>query len=250
MRFKQLSLAAYSFLSMIAFNNAHATLTSYTGVDGVGLVYSSIADVTWTQDANLFGTLTADNPNLINTIISNIGSIYSPVNNTNHTLTSVDFGSTVGGNGYLTWFGAQAFIQYLNNINYGGSNQWMLPSAGSNPQSGYNINNTAFEKLFYNELGGARSYNIPNTDTFTNERTYAYWLDTEDTSNTDYAWLFFTNRGYQGNYLNNFKGFAWAISPGQISTVVPVPLPSAAWFMGSGLLGLAGMKRRRLRQTR
>ncbi len=56
MTVKQTALAVGVFLSVAAFNS-NASLTSYTGDGGVGLVFSSISNVTWTQDANLFQTL-------------------------------------------------------------------------------------------------------------------------------------------------------------------------------------------------
>jgi hypothetical protein len=45
------------------------------------------------------------------------------------------------------------------------------------------------------------------------------------------------------SYGNKGKqGYAWAVSPGQVAAVVPVP--GAVWLMGSGLLGLLASKRR------
>lgn len=218
-------------------------LTPYSSA-GQSLVYSSVSDITWTGDANLLGTLEADNPNLIDTIISTIGSINdtpnyfdTPFYSGHHLLSTADFGA----NGLVNWFGAQAYVSYLNTINYAGSNQWALPSAGASPQRGYNQTGTQFGQLFYDELGGTAYNNIPNTANFTNEQAYAYWPGTEYAFNSGVAWLFLTYGGYQDYDFKDIQLYAWAVSPGQVSAV---PVPGAVWLFGTGLLGLLGLKRR------
>lgn len=224
--------------------NAEATLTPYTSA-GQSLVYSSVSNVTWTQDANLLGTMEASNPNLINTIISTIGSISdtanyfdTPSDSGYHTLSTNDFGN----HGLVTWFGAQAFVSYLNTINYGGSHQWALPSVGANQQSGYNQASGQFSQLFYNELYGSAFSTIPDTDNFTNEQIYSYWLGTESASDSYYAWSFDTYYGYQDAGWDKLWQFSvWAVCPGLVSAV---PVPGTVWLFGTGLVGLLGLKRR------
>lgn len=245
MRFNPPLLAAGLLLGLTTLN-AEAALTPYTS-GGQSLVYSSISDVTWTGDANLLGTLEASNPNLVSTIINTIVSISDTPNyydtptgsySGTHTLTTNDFRD----NGLVSWFGAQAYVRYLNTINYAGSNQWALPTAGANPQFGYNQTGGQFGQLFYNELGGAARGAIPNTANFTNEQAYAYWLGTEYAPSPNGAWDFYTDRGFQ-YYIayKNYPLYAWAVSPGQVSAV---PVPGAVWLFGTGLLGLIGLKRR------
>lgn len=48
--------------------------------------------------------------------------------------------------GYVSWWGAVAFINYLNSIDYGGSNQWMLPTSNDAAD-----NSSQFGQLFYDE---------------------------------------------------------------------------------------------------
>jgi hypothetical protein len=207
------------------------------------VVYSSISNVTWTGDANLLGTLEASNPNLINTIISTIGSITdtpnlydTPANSGSYTLSAADFGA----NGLVSWFGAQAYTKYLNTINYAGSNQWALSSAGVNPQTGVNLS-SPLGQLFYNELGGVAGSAIPNTSNFTNEQASAYWSGTEYAPIPNLARYFSTSNGSQYTTYKNVQLYAWAASPGQVSAV---PVPGAIWLFGTGLLGLLGLKRR------
>lgn len=242
------SLLAFGLLMCAAFK-ANANLTSYIGTGGVGLVYSSVSNITWTQDANLLGTMETSNPNLVSTIISTIGSINdtpnefdTPKNSGYHTLSTTDFNL----NGKVSWFGAQAFVAYLNTINYAGSQQWTLPTAGAFPLVGWNETGTQFTQLFYNELGGNENINIPNTSNFTNEQNDAYWLSTEggwrdDMSSPNMGWSFSTETGYQFNDNKNIQFHAWAIHPGKVAAV---PLPAAIWLMGSTLLGMITLKRR------
>lgn len=138
MRFKSPLLAAGLLLSLIT-HNAIAGLTAYTAAGNQRVVYDNVTDITWTGDANLYGTMHANNPDLVNTIIDTIGSISdtanhfdTPANSGAHTLTSADFDVNL-----LSWYGAQAFVKYLNSINYVGSQLWALPTVGANPQLGF-----------------------------------------------------------------------------------------------------------------
>lgn len=229
--------------------NAHANLTSYTGTDGAGLVYSSVSNVTWTQDANLLGSMEAnpvafgyfDKSDLINAIIlaNSVNGIHGLIADTANSLdnagsglyhlTAADFGS----DGMVNWWGAQAFVGFLNSIDYGGSKQWRLPTAngvyGINGSTGNELG-----QLYYEELKGTFAQRIPDTATFNNEQAYAYWTGTEYLQSLNRAWVFNTIAGLQ--FYTNKDGpvYAWAVSssPEHVSAV---PLPSVAWFFLSGL---------------
>lgn len=237
------TLTGLGLLLGVAAFNAHASLTSYVGAGNVDLVYSSVSDVTWTQDANLFMTLYDADYTLVDKIISGI-----PNGNEPFGLTYNDPGwgmRTVGqgdftSNGLLTWWGAKAFIRYLNIINYGDSNQWRLPT--SNAILGYNKTaGNELGQLFYSELGGATGRAIPNTPTFDNEQAYPYLSGTEYAPNLLLAWGLDTYDGNQTVYGKNDYFFVWAVSSGQVAAV---PMPSAVWLFGMGLMGLLGLKRR------
>jgi hypothetical protein len=144
--------------------------------------------------------------------------------------------------GQSTWFGAKAFVTYLNSISYAGSNLWALPTAGANPQALYNQANTQFGDLFYNELNGTAGGAIPNTSYFTNVHTSGYWLGTEYGPTIPYvSWSFITHDGYQGGFPKDTLLYAWAVSPGNVATI---PVPGALWLFSTGILGFLGLRRR------
>lgn len=220
-----------------------ASLTSYTGADGAGLVYSSETNVTWTQDANLFKTMYAANNRLISLITA-----VTPTYNDPTGLQVIgdgavfeDYDDFDTSTGKLSWFGALAFTNYLNSISYGGSNQWRLPLSSSKwdeaspPGSELGI-------LFYSELLGQVGSDIPDSHTFNNEQAWAYWTGTQYEDELYRAWYFNTTNGRQHWNGKANQYYAWAVSPGQVSTV---PLPGAAWLMLTGMFGVLGLKKRR-----
>jgi len=235
------SLLATGLLFSLTTLNAEATLTTVD--NGLG-VYSSVSNVTWTQDANLLGTLEAnaisqygnDNSLITNIINASGGVIHDTPNdydNGTYTLTAADFGS----GGTVDWWAGQAFVHYLDTQDYGGSSQWALPT--SNAVVGW-VNGSQLGELFYNELGGIRGSSIPSGP-FSNVQAYVYWSGTEYAANPLSAWGFVIGDGYQGTSSKYDQSYAWAVSPGQLSTV---PVPGAVWLFGTGLLGLLGLKRR------
>ncbi len=226
-------LAVGALLSVSTFN-AQASLTGYT-VNGVGLVYSSVSDVTWTKDANLFQTIFWTNSNLINQLTT-----LTPSYDDNSWGVQTIDSSHFDGNGTMTWWAAKAFVNYLNSIFYGGSNQWRLPTSNAIP--GYNgTAGNELGQLFYNELGGTAGSQIPKTIFFVNQQSILnYWTGAEYASSPTQAWLFGNFTGNQGFDYKNSRYYAWAVSPGRVAAV---PLPAASWFMINGLLGFFGLKR-------
>ena len=210
------------------FNANAASLSPYS-VNGVNLVYSGDHNISWTQDANLFKTMyDADN-----TLISQITNITPSYNDPLLGLQTIDdnpqsgfddFDTTTG---RMSWWGGIAFFNYLNNIAYGGSNQWRLPSFSE------------FNSLFYNELGGTFMNSIPDTVDFINEQAFSYW---EFAPEANIAPFFNARIGSGGQGFRSSLAYAWAVSPGQVN--VSVSEPGVMWLLLTGLLGLLGLKRR------
>jgi len=259
-------ITASLVFSLVSFNT-QATLTSQT-VNGQNVVYDSGNNTTWTQDANLLGTMEAseiskngNDTSLINNIINASGGVIhdtpnvadSPVNSGTHPLTGADFGT----GGLVDWWGAQAFAHYLNAQHYAGISQWALPTS-PDQNFGYNITNSQFGELYYNELQAtaypAANYgifgNAAGTDTsgsvgpFINAHTWAYWSGTEYAPTIGYAMYFNDRIGLQNASGKSIlvQNYAWAVSPGQVTTV---PVPGAVWLFGTGLLGLLGLRCRK-----
>ena len=157
MHFNQTLLTAGLLLSLNTLN-AQAALTVGTS-NGQSVVYSSVSNITWTRDADLLNTL-ANNQGYTTLVDAILAA--SPVSSF-HIVSTADFsrgynvGDFITPAGYYVkanWFGAQAFVSYLNHVNYAGSNQWTLPSPGSNPQTGNHPAGSQMGELYYNELGG------------------------------------------------------------------------------------------------
>ena len=139
------------------------------------------------------------------------------------------------------WWGAQAFVGYLNSINYGGSKQWSLPSTPDNDSSiGIYKTNSQLGELYYNELGGIVGYPIPENSLFSHE-VDGYWSSNDSISNPYQGWIFDTSNGGQTRGLKDYQLYAWAVSPGNLNSSVPEP--GIIWLLGSGFLGLLGLKR-------
>ena len=220
--------------------NSQANLISA----GSGLVYDNVANVTWSSDANLFGTMLAGNANLVNQIlavaptVSNTPNTYYSPSGT-YTLSSADFGS----GGQLDWFAAMAWTQYLNSINYLGHNTWMLPTTYDQTCSGYNCTNSMLGELF-TALGGVSGYSITTTHNssyalFNNFQTGTYWSSTEFTANPNGSWSY-GYYGYQGpNSKGAVSGMYSLIALAGNASSNPIPEPGALALLSLGLAAMA-----------
>ena len=106
--------------------------------------------------------------------------------------------------------------------------------------------------MFYNTLGNLGYYDVDgnlqdgygfsNTANFENLQS-PYWSGSEYAPGSGFAW-FFIGTGQQGAAALTSGSYAWAVHSGDIGSAV-VPIPAAVWLMGSSLLGLIGITRRK-----
>lgn len=124
--------------------------------------------------------------------------------------------------------------------------------------AGHNITSSEMGHLYYEELGNVSrtgidgSYpqanaGLENTGDFENldgSANAIYYSGTDYADRENQCWSFNMGTGYQ-NPTYTFEGYGLnglAIRSGQISAV---PVPGAVWLLGSGLLGFAGVSRRK-----
>jgi hypothetical protein len=277
--FKKLALVgAAAALSMTAAS-AQAALSVPVGNSLV--VNDSSLNIAWTQDANLFKTQANSYAGgaaaFVTAVINASGGIITdtpnsfdtPANSGSYNLTAGDFNTSTGN---MNWWGAQAWVNYLNNISYAGITNWRLPkvtpvngisfdhtlSFNGTTDRGFNstaVNATASEMayLFLNELGNLSAFNtagvaqagsgLINSGPFANFQSAPYWSGAEfpftSTTDFDHAWLFSNANGAQGSGFKNDNTRFYALA------VAPVPVPGAVWLMGSAIVGLMGLNRKR-----
>jgi hypothetical protein len=237
---------------------ANAALVS---VPGGQLVNDTDHNITWSADGNLFLTQVTGNGDaaaFVATIISEWGMPFVG-SGISHSLTAADF-DTVGGG--MTWFGAVAWINYLNVTNYQGYSDWRFPDigpAGTVPgicggacypsNSGQPISSSEWWELFFTELGGVAGTPISTT----HNSSYAlfssiqdgYWSNGLGNNSIDtFADLangFFIDGGQGRNYTTLLQS-AWVVRSG-LSVASPPPMahlvlrPSGLLSFGNQVVG-------------
>ena len=248
-----------------------ASTIGFTGISqaslydrGNGLVYDDVLNITATKDVNLFQTQAANDKNLINNIISTIGSVTD--RNGTRPLTTSDFSA---GSGTMNWWGAQAWVSYLNNQNYDGYNNWRLPN--STNFFGYTYSQQSELAYLFNVELNNQTYVLPNGNlnyswtgnpnptfldaahsntqdslsnylqAFSYSTGGTYWYGTEYEYFSGNAYTFRSSYGDQTMGGKGAPYYAWAIRSGDVDAV---PVPAAFWLFGSGLMGLLGLRRR------
>ncbi|MGY6275223.1 Lcl domain-containing protein [Methylomonas sp. MgM2] len=200
---------------------------------GNGMLYDTVLNVTWLQDANYAKT------------------------------------SGYDADGKLDWYGAVAWAEQLE---FGGYGDWRLPSIKPVNGVAYNENFTDDGSSDYafnvssqqSELGymyfvnlGLTAFQFPdgsdnpnfgiyrNGDTggqndvglVKNLQSLQYWSGDEVPARPDEAWFFDTALGSQQNYYKSGAfsiGYAWAVRDGDVAAV---PLPGAVWLFSSVVMG-------------
>ena len=202
--------------------------------------YDTVLDITWLADANAAGTrmnwadantwVAALNINGVSgwrlpTISPINGSTFN-TNSTNNATTDIGYADSLGwvdvSNNPVSELG---HMYYANLGNLG-----QCTPDSSNPSG------------CIQQVG----WGISNTGPFSNiQSSGLYWTDT---IYFNQVWIFTFYDGQQNTTGPNGPGskFAWAVHDGDVGVAISsVPVPAAAWLMGSGLIGLFGLAKRK-----
>lgn len=205
------------------------------------------------------------------TLISRLGGLAVYDTDLNITwLADTSYAKTSGydADGMMTWSAANA---WASGLTVGGFSGWRLPTAlpydpscanqnGGLYSTGYNCTGSEMGHLFYNEMGASGGTpislgytNYSSFSLFSNDASgftligpvdASYWTGTDAAAQGDAskAWDFSFYSGDTYAHPKVFGYFAMAVRPGDVAAV---PVPAAAWLLGSGLLGLIGVARRK-----
>ena len=266
MNIKNNFVALATAVGLLLSVSVKAELVSTAG--GLG-VYDTVNNVTWTSDANLMltqansysGGASAYVAAVIGASVGKINdtpnSYDTPPNSGTYTLSANDFITSGAGAGTMSWFGAKAWVNYLNATNYAGTSTWALPTTvDSNSSSAYppSQSSSQMAQLFYGGLGQVYGSSITSTHNgsyalFTNLQSFEYWSGTENawlvgSSRGLYTWFFDTGSGSYYWNPKQLEYYALAVSSGQVGAPSAVPVPGAALLLSSGLMGLLGLRRK------
>lgn len=236
----------YSVLVLLFFS-ARTGMTALLDRGG-GLIYDTVLNITWLQDANFSKTSGYDEDgrmawNQAATWAENL-SYYDPARNI--TWTDWRLPKTLPANGSLTGY------NYI--FSYNGSTDWAFNISA--PLSAYpGTTGSEMAYMFYNNLKNRGdhdvmgnfisensyppNYALSNVGPFINLQAAAYWSGSPYLANPGDVWYYGFDFGIQSYNPQGIFMNAWAVRPGDVGPS-PVPLPASIWLFGSGLFGILG----------
>ena len=136
---------------------------------------------------------------------------------------------------------ADLVVNYLDLL----LNDWRGPSVGDNPSFGFEQTTSEMGHLYYLSLGNEAGGPLENTGPFNNLKANWYWAGAEYSPNISNAWNFDFNEGRQHDFVKGGNCYVLAVLPGDVPQDPNyVPIPPAVWLLGSGLVGLFGLRRK------
>jgi hypothetical protein len=211
-------------------------------VNGSALVDNTDNNTMWINDGNSFQTMaqaSGDPVTFVQTVIAASSGFVvdtpnafdTPSSSGRYLLKAADFDAATG---RMTWWGAQAWINYLNSIKYQGYADWRLPTITDTASSHFAIGTTPgftspstgeLTQLFYEEMGavegttnllGTLDY---NATAFVNLQT-SYWYGTESLYVTPTgAWTFAEANGPNPKNSPRSASMALPVRSGQASLI-------------------------------
>ena len=234
---------------------------------GGDALYDDVLDITWLANANLAET--------------NTFGLATGVRLGSHPALTSGINGVIRPNGRMNISGAYHWIDAMNSSNYLGINNWRLPTLDPINGSAFNTSITndgstdrgknisrpgttnggstgsEMAHLFYNTLGNVSDFDttgtfddgctgtnscLTNPGLFTNLISDIYGTGLEFAGMTEFTWMLDFSNGDQDRFDEQSTFFFFAVHPGDVSAV---PIPGAVWLMGSALMGLLGIGRRK-----
>jgi len=196
------------------------------------------------------------------TQIRNDGSRLMWLEDANYTLTSGYDPYNLDGRLYY-----DEAVAWTEGLNFAGHDDWRLPindpvgdsydyalSYDGSTDYGYNITNLNSEMsyMYYVELGNIGYFDTSgnteqpgwepfgNVAMFDNLRSYYYWSGSEWRTDIEASFTYDFFHGGQGGAHNDYAPMhVWAARD-----MSPIPEPSTVLLLGSGLIGLAGVRKK------